>query len=306
MLFPSSKLPKVPSLGLAGKLFAYGKFNLALLGKWCWRMLVDREGLWFRVLAARYGVEGGRRRVGGRRGSVWWREIAHIREGGETGGRWFGEHVAKRVGDGSDTFFWTDPWVGEIPLCERFGRLFELAETKLCTAAEMCSLGWGVDGEAWVWRRQMRACEEELLRECYTVQGAYHLLTFHDPATMDDAEKLIWHSQVPSKVSILAWRLLRNRLSTKANIVARGILPPTAHFCVSDCGAVETGHHLFISCSTFGSLWVDLGRIVPYCNSFGLLVFGLYGRKEIIDSSEAQHAVLIICWTRSGLFLLGG
>ncbi|MCI40586.1 hypothetical protein A2U01_0061819, partial [Trifolium medium] len=47
------------------------EFNLALLGKWCWRMLVDREGLWFRVLAARYGVESGRLRDGGRRGSSW-------------------------------------------------------------------------------------------------------------------------------------------------------------------------------------------------------------------------------------------
>ncbi|GAU10927.1 hypothetical protein TSUD_426970, partial [Trifolium subterraneum] len=79
------------------------EFNLALLGKWCWRMLVDREGLWFRVLAARYGVEGGRLRDGGRGGSSWWREIARIREGGEGEGRSFGEHVSRRVGDGSDT-----------------------------------------------------------------------------------------------------------------------------------------------------------------------------------------------------------
>ncbi|GAU10409.1 hypothetical protein TSUD_421800, partial [Trifolium subterraneum] len=112
----------------------------------------------------------------------------------------------------------------------------------------------GAEGEAWVWRRKLRAWEEELLGECYTVRGAYQLLTSHDPATMDDAEKLIWHSQVPLKVSILAWCLLRDRLPTKANLFTRGILPPTAHFCVSNCGAVESAHHLFISCSTFGSL----------------------------------------------------
>ncbi|PNX76937.1 cysteine-rich receptor-like protein kinase, partial [Trifolium pratense] len=143
------------------------EFNLALLGKWCWRMLVDREGMWFRVLAARYGVEGGRLRVGGRHGSMWWREIASIREGDEgSGGSWFGDHVVRRVGDGSDTLFWTDPWLGETPFRERFGRLFDLAETKQCTVAELSSLGWGIDGEAWVWRRPLRAWEEELLREC--------------------------------------------------------------------------------------------------------------------------------------------
>jgi hypothetical protein len=35
------------------------EFNVALLGKWCWRMLVDKNGLWYRVLKARYGEEGG-------------------------------------------------------------------------------------------------------------------------------------------------------------------------------------------------------------------------------------------------------
>jgi hypothetical protein len=69
-------------------------------------MLVDRGGMWFRVLAARYGVERGRLREGGRRGSSWWRELASIRDGvGEAEGGWFRECVEKKVGDGSDTFF---------------------------------------------------------------------------------------------------------------------------------------------------------------------------------------------------------
>ncbi|MCI34288.1 putative non-LTR retroelement reverse transcriptase related protein, partial [Trifolium medium] len=117
-------------------------------------MLVDREGLWFRVLAARYGVERGRLRGGGARGSSWWRELVRIPDGeGELGGGWFGEHISKRVGDGSDTFFWTDPWMDETSLCERFGRLYDLAENKSVSVVEMFSLGWGAGGEAWVWRR---------------------------------------------------------------------------------------------------------------------------------------------------------
>jgi len=34
------------------------EFNVAMLSKWCWRMMVDR------VLVARYGVEGGRVKEG--------------------------------------------------------------------------------------------------------------------------------------------------------------------------------------------------------------------------------------------------
>jgi len=56
-------------LGLVGILFVLirslevrqlREFNLSLLGKWCWRMLVDRGGFWYRVLASRYGEEAGR------------------------------------------------------------------------------------------------------------------------------------------------------------------------------------------------------------------------------------------------------
>jgi hypothetical protein len=88
----------------------------------------------------------------------------------------------------------------------------------------------------------------------YTVRGAYQLLTSQVSASMDGAEKLIWHPQVSLKVSIFACRPLRDRLPTKANLVTRGILSTAAHFCVSGCGEAESAHHLFLSCCTFGSL----------------------------------------------------
>ncbi|MCH83870.1 cysteine-rich receptor-like protein kinase [Trifolium medium] len=72
---------------------------------------------------------------------------------GGIGGGWFGECVSKKVGDGLDTFFWTNPWLGGRPLSERFRRLLDLAENKSSTVAEIFSLGWEADGEAWVWRR---------------------------------------------------------------------------------------------------------------------------------------------------------
>ncbi|MCH85621.1 cysteine-rich receptor-like protein kinase [Trifolium medium] len=70
----------------------------------CWKLLV--------------GLEKGRVTEGGRGGSSWWREIVRIWDGdrGVRGG-WFGESVSKKVGDGSDTFFWTDRW-WEFFMCE--------------------------------------------------------------------------------------------------------------------------------------------------------------------------------------------
>ncbi|GAU25959.1 hypothetical protein TSUD_373600 [Trifolium subterraneum] len=209
----------------------------------------------FKAPSARYGLERGRLCAGGTSGSPWWRVIERIRDGGgELGGGWFGENVTKKLGDGSDTFFWTDSWVDEIPLCERFGRLFDLAKNKSISVAEMFTLGWGAGGEAWDHFSDRWQWRPDLDRG-YTVRGAYQLLTDQDVAPLDVVAGLIWHSQVPLKVSILAWRLLRDRLPTKANLISRGCLSSAVHHCVTGCGEVESAQHLFLSCSTFGSLW---------------------------------------------------
>jgi hypothetical protein len=156
----------------------------------------------------------------------------------------------KKGGDGSDTFFWTDPWLGGAMLCERFRRLFDLTENKSSTVADLFSSGWEVGGEAWVWRRLLWVWEEELLMEChtlllpftmqvhipnvwrgqsdpdagYSVCGAYQLLTSQNSFPLGEVADLVWHRLVPLNVSILVWRLLHDRLPTKTNLVARGII----------------------------------------------------------------------------------
>jgi hypothetical protein len=146
----------------------------------------------------------------------------------------------------------------------RYGRLFDLAETKSSTVADIFPAVWGAGGEAWVWRRQLWAWEEEMLGECqtllltmtvqvdspdrwrpdpvsgYLVRDAYQILTSQDAVNTRAADDLLWHRQVPLKVPIFAWRLLRVRLPTKANLVTRGIISPDLHLCVTGCVGVET------------------------------------------------------------------
>jgi hypothetical protein len=64
----------------------------------------------------------------------------------------------------------------------------------------------------------------------YTVRGAYTLLTRTEVPDEVATTTLIWHKQVPVKVSLLAWRLFRNSLPTKDNLVRRHIIAPNAHF----------------------------------------------------------------------------
>ncbi len=83
---------------------------------------------------------------------------------------------------------------------------------------------------AWQWRRRLWVWEEELVEECrdclvtvtlqdssfdrwlwlpdpiggYTVRGVYDMLTSQDEPMVHENIELIWHKQVPLKVSIFA------------------------------------------------------------------------------------------------------
>ena len=89
----------------------------------------------------------------------------------------------------------------------------------------------------------------------YTVRGAYCLLTRQEHRLGDVRGDHVWHSHVPLKVSILAWRLLRDRLPTKNNLLRRGIIQQTDIQCAMGCGVDETAPHVFFHCSFYGTLW---------------------------------------------------
>ena len=271
----------VDGLGVKG----LQEFNIALLGKWCWRCLMDKEGLWYKAVYSRYGEHRGRLREGGATGSAWWREIVKIQNGiGVEGGSWFEESISKRLGNGLNTFFWSDCWVGTESFMERFRRLFDLSIHKDLSVGEMYSLGWDEHGEAWSWRRRLLAWEEELVVEIrnlltnvilqdtqldvwlwqpnigdgYTVRGVYQMPMRQEMHNHDVVSDAPWHKSVPLKVSICAWRLFRNRWPTKDNLVRRGVISHDSQLCVTGCGQNKTIDHLIIHCPIFCDLWQQI------------------------------------------------
>ena len=55
------------------------KFNLALLGKWIWRLGTDKGGLWKEIIVSKYGGWRNLRGVGKiRKGSLWWKDLMEV------------------------------------------------------------------------------------------------------------------------------------------------------------------------------------------------------------------------------------
>jgi hypothetical protein len=52
------------------------------------------------------------------------------------------------------------------------------------------------------------------------------------------------------------WRLLRNRRSTKDNLVRCGIIVDGSYLCVASCDFNESTYHLLLHCPIFGTVWM--------------------------------------------------
>jgi len=144
----------------------------------------------------------------------------------------------------------------------------------------MFALGWGEGGEAWQ-GRCLFAWEEELVREfsnflsnmqlqvdkedmwswqldrdnAYSVCGVYLHLTGLQTQHACELSNLIWHRDVSLKVLVFVWRLLRNRLPTKDNLVSRSVITNVAQLCTSGCSEVESSNHFILNYNIFGSFW---------------------------------------------------
>jgi hypothetical protein len=165
--------------------------------------------------------------------------------------------------------------VGGETLHTRFPRLFELSVDKNISIADKWRSGWGVGAREWSWRRSLFAWEEELSLKCcaildniplqinvpdkwiwqlepdsgYPVNGVYHLLTHGTVADTPVAnQEVIWNKIAPLKVSLFTWRLLKNKLPSKDNLLHRGMNQLDSVLCVEDCGVAETSDHLFFDC----------------------------------------------------------
>jgi hypothetical protein len=115
----------------------------------------------------------------------------------------------------------------------------------------------------------------------------------------------IWNSSAPSKVIAFSWKLLRNRLPTKGNLVYRGIQINDGEVnCVHCLGREEVAMHLFLGCDFASFVWREifrwLGLVLVLPPSLGSLFecfIGAAGNKKVRGGFYLiWHATVWVIW----------
>ncbi|GKU88289.1 hypothetical protein SLEP1_g2571 [Rubroshorea leprosula] len=262
-------------------------FNKSLIGKWWGRLLMEKGGLWKRVLAEKYGIKEGNwltcLKEGRSQGSKWWRDVCKIDQGEGAENNWVSSGFVAKLGDGGSLKFWSDDWVGGSALFNKFPRLFLLSTGQNAKVKDMGT--WRNGSWHWKlpWKRQLRSWEEDLQKELleiinsahpiqnkedqwrwhlensgiYSTKTAYSQLSKGVPRPDGDFKR-IWKAPIPSKVSAFCWQLLHKKLPTKDNLAIRGILTDPASLNCCWCDACpESPDHMFFHCNLAYSLWME-------------------------------------------------
>nr|GEZ75467.1 RNA-directed DNA polymerase, eukaryota, reverse transcriptase zinc-binding domain protein [Tanacetum cinerariifolium] len=115
--------------------------NRALMFKWVWRFKTQKEMLWSRVIKAIHGVNG---RIGSHSKigykSIWCDIIREV-ETVKVHGFDLYNCIHKKIGNGADSCFWDDVWIGDTPLKLRYPRLYALEINKEINVA--CKMSHG-------------------------------------------------------------------------------------------------------------------------------------------------------------------
>lgn len=271
-------------------------FNKVLVGKWIWRLLDEPKNLWAQVIHSKYGsFEGSRDLVrqgkGRAKASCWWIDICRLYWGSNADG--LRRDFTKRLGNGADTNFWHDRWIGNETLCTQFPRLFRLSSQKHCMISEM---GFWLNSK-WEWdlrwtrtiANRLEAQLQHLLsiigpisvsaagtdtwhwspakNGVYTTAAAYDFLRRRSPVSVPQPNSLrltfkrLWSTWSPRKTIPCAWKLFNGRLSTLVNLSRRGV-QLNSTLCPLCKEIDESEEHLFFRCKSSSQIWAGFFKMV--------------------------------------------
>ncbi|GJY47483.1 RNA-directed DNA polymerase, eukaryota, reverse transcriptase zinc-binding domain protein [Tanacetum coccineum] len=250
-------------LGVAS-LFA---LNRALMLKWVWHFITQKESLWARVIKAIHGEEGKiGKKVYSSFPSIW---LSIIQEMGvlKSKGIDFLSYIKLKCGDGSRTSFWEDLWRGDVAFKDLVPRLYMLENMKDVTVAVKLAH----EDLEWSFRRKSRSGIEqhqlELLQEkiddvilsssydrwAWSLEGSGEFSVSSLRKVIDlnylprSSLKTRWIKEVLIKINIHAWKVSNDYLPTRLNLSRRG-LDIESIVCPLYNILAESSSHLFFLC----------------------------------------------------------
>jgi len=118
----------------------------------------------------------------------------------------------------------------------------------------------------------------------YSTKSAYRLLmTFNRPIPERRIFQTLWKLKIPPRAGVFSWRLIKDRLPTRANLLRRNVTIQDT-MCPLCGSQQEEAGHLFFNCKMTMGLWWESMRwsqvigalsadpashFIQFCDGFG-------------------------------------
>ncbi|GJW79680.1 RNA-directed DNA polymerase, eukaryota [Tanacetum coccineum] len=186
----------------------------------------------------------------------------------------FSNLFRKKIGNGVNTSFWADSWIGSIPFKEKFPRLYALEESKSISVADKLGLSslylsfrrpskGGIEQESFnLLCKSVRGVVLSNIEDrwSWSLEGSGLFSVKSSRAYIDDLllpkadAATRWIRILPIKINVFAWKVCLDALPTRCNMSLRGIDIPSI-LCPLCNRAVENSDHIFFSCSMVRKVW---------------------------------------------------
>ncbi|KAL0559838.1 hypothetical protein IC582_000218 [Cucumis melo] len=245
--------------------------NFALLCKWLWKFLTEKDPLWKRLIISKYDKE----KMGSfpshgkfSSNNSPWKAVTECIS-------WFYNNISWKVNDGDDISFWLDNWNGNAPLSLAVPRLFALSTNKKGSVKEF----WNPSSNDWHLHinRPLRDHEENLwhnikaslptplpnrghpkplwklnsnnIFDTASVKRALAEVPISPANFHPNLYKTLWKVEFPKKCKFFIWTLIHGCINTADRLQKR--LPNwtlSPNWCYMCNKSQEDINHLFIHC----------------------------------------------------------
>jgi hypothetical protein len=237
--------------------------NKSLLSKWLFK-LINEQGVWQELLQNKYLKDKTISQVTAKpTDSPFWKGLMGVKDD-------FFMRGSMVVGNGQNTRFWEDIWLGDRSLSEQYPSLYRVANYVNVSVSHVLSsapinIGFRRALSGYRWDRWAHLVER--LRDVHlsenddtfiwklTESGQFSVKSMYLDLLdgyVGDFKKYIWKIKVPLKIRIFMWFLHKKVILTKDNLLKRNWQGSSkCCFCDQD----ETIQHLFFTCPFATILW---------------------------------------------------